>query len=466
MNWLIGLALLVSLPCQAQDLTSKFDKIIKSHGFSKDQLGLAVIDLIHAPQQLQYGLNEEKDMIPASITKVATAFAVLQKLGASYKFQTGLYSSAPIKDGVLKGDLILKGGGDAGFVSETMWFLVNEFVRTGVKKIEGNILVDDSDFDSVRTDPSRDPVRVDRAYDAPVGAMSFNWNSINIFVRPTKGGAAAEVFLDPIDFGFKIDNKARTGGKSGGGAKIDVTRSGNKILVRGVIAEGAPEFVVYKNIDDPADWAGRNLIFFLSQRGIGVSGKVKNGKIVGAARLLAKADSKPVSQHVSDMMKFSNNYVAEMLTKNLALAEGVRPATLNQGMGIIRSVLTDAGISSDRFTLVNPSGLSRQNKMKAVDLAKLLVKSYQHFPTFAESLAALPLAGVDGTLKNRMKETAAQGGWVRAKTGLLTGVVGLAGFAGRRDGTTRAFAFVFNGKGEQGDMARRMFDALASELVQ
>jgi D-alanyl-D-alanine carboxypeptidase/D-alanyl-D-alanine-endopeptidase (penicillin-binding protein 4) len=98
-------------------------------------------------------------------------------------------------------------------------------------------------------------------------------------------------------------------------------------------------------------------------------------------------------------------------------------------------------------------------------LAQVLVKSYENFPTSAEFLSALPLAGTDGTLKNRMKNGDAAG-WVRAKTGLLNGVVGLAGFAGRKDGSVRAFAFIFNGKAEQGDLVRRLFDQLATELVQ
>jgi serine-type D-Ala-D-Ala carboxypeptidase/endopeptidase (penicillin-binding protein 4) len=323
------------------------------------------------------------------------------------------------------------------------------------------VIVDDSDFDSIRADPSRDPERVDRAYDAPVGAMSFNWNSISIFVRPSSVGQAPDVHLDPISGGFKLENKAKTVNKAG--TAIEVVRDGERIVVRGTIGIGSPEFVAYKNIDDPVDWSGRNLVFFLGQRGIQVTGKVKSGKKPEGALLAAKADSKPMSQHVSDMMKFSNNYVAEMLTKNLAAQAGKTPANLEEGMRIIRANLDALGIDPKSYTLINPSGLSRRNRMKAEGLAMILAKSSDQFPTMAEMLASFPLSGLDGTLKNRMKGS---GGWVRAKTGLLTGVVALAGYAGRKDGSVRAFAFIFNGKGEQGDLVRRMFDALALELVE
>ena len=458
-------AFLISFPVFAApaDLTARLEKVLKSHGISRDTLGISVIDLSAVPTKQVFGLNEQREMIPASITKLATASAALRKLGPSFKFQTTLWSEGAVADGVLKGDLILKGGGDSGFVSETMWFLVNEFVRTGVRKIDGNIVVDDTDFDSVRNDASRDPARVDRAYDAPVGAMSFNWNSINIYVRPTQVGQTPQVYLDPLPDYFQVENKAKTVNKSG--VDLDISRNGNKVVVRGTIGVGRDEFVAYKNVDDPVDWSGRNLVYFLSQRGISVSGKVRGGKKPEGAKLLAKAESKPVSQHVADMMKFSNNYVAEMLTKDLAAQAGRAPATLEDGMKVIRAHLGELGIEGSRYYLQNPSGLSRKNKMRARDLAEILVQAHNDFPTFGEMLSSLPLAGIDGTLKRRMNGGSAHG-WVRAKTGHLSGIVGLAGYAGRKDGTVRAFAFIFNGKGEQNESARHLFDALATELVQ
>lgn len=461
-SWLLAV-LFFAGNVKADDLNARLQKLLRSHSIPQSQVGLAIYQLNKTPQTLVFGNNENQDFVPASVTKIVTAAAVLQTLGPSYKFQTTLWSSAAVKNGVLQGDLVLKGGGDAGFVSETMWFLVNELVRAKITKIEGNILVDDTDFDSVREDASRDPERVDRAYDAPVGAMSFNWNSINIYVRPTQVGEPPQVYLDPLPDYYSVENKAKTVNKSG--SSLEISREKNRVVVRGTIGVGANEFVAYKNIDDPVDWSGRNLIYFLSQRGIGVSGRVKAGKRPDGSRLLAKADSKPVSQHVADMMKFSNNYVAEMLTKNLALYNGVTPASLDEGMKTLRATLDGMGIDGKRYTLLNPSGLSRRNRIKASDLAMVLVQAQHHFPTFAEMLAAFPLAGMDGTLKNRMKDNGTKG-WVRAKTGNLAGVVGLSGFAGRKDGSSYAFAFLFNGKAEQADSARRLFDALASELVQ
>lgn len=463
-RYLIFLALILPIHARAEskELKERLLKVIKSHSVPQNQLGLAVIDL-GAEHRLLFGLNETESFTPASVTKIATAAAVLTRLGSSFKFQTTLWSPATVKNGVLSGDLILKGGGDAGFVSETMWFLVNELMRSGIKKVDGNVIVDDTDFDSVREDSSRDPERVDRAYDAPVGAMSFNWNSINIFIRPTQVGQAPQVVLDPITNGYKVDNRAKTVNKSG--SNLEVSRKGDTVRVSGTIGIGTNEAAIYKNIDDPAEWSGNNLIFFLEQRGISVTGKVKTGKRPEKSILLAKAESKPVSMHVADMMKFSNNYVAEMLAKNLAAQAGVVPASIEAGMKIIRENMENMGLDPKKFVLLNPSGLSRRNRIRPVDLATILAKQQQNFPTFGEFLSALPLAGMDGTLKSRMKSSSATG-WVRAKTGLLNGVVALAGYAGHKDGSVQAFAFIFNGKAEQGDLVRRLFDGLATELVQ
>lgn len=465
---LSGTLLLASLEAWAKsqeggDLQAKMDRILRGSAIPQSQVGLVVYELNKDGQPMVYSHNEGQDFIPASVTKIATGTTVLARLGPSFKFQTTLWSSGKVIDGVLKGDLILLGGGDPGFVSESMWFLVNEFVRTGIRKIEGDIVVDDSQFDFIRMDASRDPERVDRAYDAPVGAMSFNWNSINIFVRPTGIGTPPAVILDPIDNGFKVDNRAKT--KTNGGNHLEISRVGNRILVAGTIGLDQPEVTAFKNIDDPVEWSGHNLQFFLKQRGITVTGSVVSGRKPESAKFLAKAESKPVSFHVADMLKFSNNYVAEMLTKNLAAQNGTTPATLEQGMKLIRSSLQEIGIKESRFTLLNPSGLSRKNRIKPVDLAKILLYAQKNFPWFAEFLSALPLSGLDGTLKKRMKDGSAQG-WVRAKTGNLAGVAALAGYAGRKDGTVRAFAFIFNGKNDLCESARHLFDALATELVQ
>lgn len=467
------LCLILASPASGTEdktLSSRLDRIRQSTRLKADELGLVVSRASDGHEEIVWNHRGDQRMIPASLTKILTAGAVLEGLGSSRKFETKLMSVAPIKDGVLEGDLYLLGAGDPGFVSETMWFLVNEFKRTGVRKITGNIIVDESRFDQIRSDPSRQDERVDRAFDAPVGAMSFNWNSINVFVRPgAKVGDRALVTLDPESDYAQLQAEVRT--TSGKKVEVSVHRKeqskGQDILiVKGSIGIDAKEYVAYKNITNPILWCGRNLVSFLNQRGIQVGGQIKSGLTPNSAAQLARAESKPISSMVVDMMKFSNNFVAEMLTKNLAAEKGSsHPATLSEGVQLIRDFVVSAGIAKDRFRIINPSGFSRENQISPKDLNQVLWHIREQFGIFAEALTAFPVAGVDGTLKSRMRGSKAEGR-VRAKTGLLNGVAGLAGYAGKEDGTQYTFVFLFNGRPDLSEDARALFDRMAAELVQ
>lgn len=181
-------------------MAAKMKKTIASSRFNSEDLGIYVAD--GGGGQKVFGLNETKMMLPASLSKIVTAGAALKYFSQGHKFETTLCIAKDAKidrkNGVLKGSLYLHGGGDPSFVSEKMWFLVNEFIRQDIVEIQGDIVVDDSLFDKERFSEERQSKRVDRAYDAPVGAMSFNWNSVNVYVQPgLSTGAPAIVKIDP-----------------------------------------------------------------------------------------------------------------------------------------------------------------------------------------------------------------------------------------------------------------------------
>lgn len=432
--------------------------LIKKNKMNPDHFGLhwAKID---GTEILSH--RSQVAMLPASITKIVTTSAVLEYLPPGTKFKTRLSSMEKPENGKLKGDLYLVGGGDPSFVSENMWILVNNFLRSGVKEIQGNIIVDDSLFDLIRFDETRESSRVDRAYDAPVGAMSFNWNSMNVFVRPSEDNSKAQVFLDPENDYLVLVNKVKIKGKNQ--ASIDVERKWNEstksetVTVNGSIGRDLQEHVVFANITRPDYWAGQNLKAFLAQRGIQVKGTVKTGTAPSNAKVLAESESKPVESMLADMNKFSNNFVAEMLTKNIA-AQFEKPATLKTGIKKINEHLKSLGFTEKDFVIINPSGLTRDNRMTAQALWKLLNIREKDFTSMPEFIHSLPIAGVDGTLKRRMKngKTYRQ---IRAKTGLLNGVVSLAGYASEDNDSASAFAFIYNGPGD-GGRAREIMDQI------
>lgn len=426
----------------------EYSSVLKKYKINPDDVSLQILN----DSEEVFSMNADAKKIPASVSKILTSFAVVKKLPVGHRFYTRLYSDGK--------NLYLKGGGDPSFVSENLWFLVNELTRAGIKTIKGNVVVDDSLFDQIRFDGSRQDARVDRAYDSPVGAMSFNWNAVNIFVRPAKkSGEKVFVTVDPDCGYFELVNSAITvSGRAKKELSVSISNSEKLITVSGEVATGDAEKTIFKNVAEPDLWSGINLICFLKQRGISVEGKVVNGKVPDDAELLATYESKNLAYILADMNKFSNNYVAEMLVKGLAAQEKKSGASLRQGVEIIREELAKIGLGRDEVVVLNPSGLTRDNLFSAAALNKVLTEVKKDFSIYPNFLSGLPIAGIDGTLKKRMKNTIAEG-WVRAKTGYLDGVVSLAGYAGKRDGTVLTFSFLYNGPREESEV-REAFDQL------
>ena len=448
------------------DIQSDIKDLIKKHHFQENSMGIYVEDSGKGIVEI----NSARLMIPASLTKIITGAASLELTSLNKKFVTELRGESVPVNGSLKSDLCLKGGGDPAFVSEKMWFLVNELTRHQLSNVEGNIIVDSSRFDDELFDKGRDDTRVDRAYDAPISALSFNWNSVNIFVKPGELNKSAKVFLDPKSDYLELVNQTKTVAKSGINS-ISANRVKNgekdKIIVSGNISQNANEVVIYKSISNPPLWAGDHLKEFLNQRGIKVKGVVKTGICSTTSQVLATVQSKNYNEMIADMLKFSNNFVAEMLVKNIAaddleLKGQKKSATMKEGIDLLKNYLTDLGIDKKDYTLVNVSGLTRDNQLTAIQLAKVLSHVKNNFHIFPEFTSGLPIAGVDGTMKNRLKGD--EGKWVRAKTGYLDGIIGLAGYIGRPNKEPLVFVMMFNGGFDQGLAARSLFDEMIKQL--
>lgn len=443
----------LAFQASAQTLQSEVKDILIKNKINPDHVGL----VISLKDQDVYENNQKKLYIPASISKLLTSYSVLKNIELTQKFKTELHFDGK--------NLYLKGGGDPSFVSENLWYLVNEFTRQKIGVINGDIVIDDYYFDDVRFDNSREADRVDRSYDAPVGAMSFNWNSVNIFVKASDiENAKAQVVLDPQNNYFTLINKTTTKAKKlSRELIIDVNQKARTITVAGDVLRGGIEKAYYKNVADPEQWAGENLKAFLAQRNIEVKGKIRHGKTPDKAEKLVTFESKSLSLILADMNKFSNNYVAEMLTKNMAALSGETPATLATGVKVIQKDLKELGLGKDDVKIFNPSGLTRDNLLSAYGMnvvLKAMQNDFRYFPTLLESL---PISAIDGTLKKRMKNTNAAG-FVRAKTGYLDGVVTLAGYAGQKDGDIYRFAFLYNGPQDEAKV-REAFDQILISLL-
>lgn len=412
-------------------------------------------------------LNSEKLFIPASLSKIPTELCFLSEFSMDHRFKTWVYKTGDVRDGVLSGDLYLKGGGDPSLVSESLWLLVRELKRTDIKRITGQLYVDESFFDDNYYSNGRQKRRVDRAYDAPVSGLSFNWNTVTIYVRPGhKVGESVRVYTDPELPNIKVVNKAKTVGYSAMKLRVDrkLDSEGIVITVTGSMGVHRAEKAYYKSIGDAALWTGYNFKKRLNKAGVQYLGDVKKKQTPADAESLVEFGSWDMPRVMSAMSKFSNNFVAEMLTKHLG-KKADAPGTIELGLSKINHFLTEKGWREQDFKFINPSGFTRENKMRADRLGELLEYGRKQFQWAPEFLGSLPMSGTDGTLKKRMQQV--MKGKVRAKTGYLSGVVGLAGYMQAKKGEDPiVFVFFYNGPYEHDWKVRALFDELLWRLYQ
>lgn len=408
--------------------------------------------------------NAEKAMKPASLTKIVTAAYSLEKLPMNFKWKSQLRTSSKVRNDKLMGDLCYYGGGNPNFLTEQLWVLVNHFRRSGIKTISGDLVVDESFFDREYFDDKRMKKRVLRAYDSPVGGASFNWNSVNLYIRPGKTiGQKAKVFVDPENDYVQIDNQLTT---SSGKSYVDIKRvnkNGVEIFkLKGRVSIHADEKVYYRPIQKPSLWTGHNLIKNLKLLGIKLSGKLKTGRCKTGAKVLASVDSKDLSLVIRDLMKYSNNFIAEVLAKTLVRHELKKQGNMDDSLGLLSKYLKSLG--STNHELYSVSGLSYHNRMSANSISKVLERMKRNFSVSSEFETSLPIGGVDGTLKSRFKHQMTSK--LRAKTGLLNSVVGLAGYGLSNRNKPFQFVLIYNGTGKMESWKiRNLFDKMVADYA-
>lgn len=385
--------------------------------------------------------------IPASNVKMLTAAAALSRLGPDYRFATDFYAPTGLREGVVAGDLYLKGYGDPLFVHERMRDLVRRLRLRGVRRIAGDLVADDAFFDEKRHGRGWRVGRSIRPYLAPHGALSLNFGLANVVVAPGDGaGSPARVRLEPPSRALRLDARVRTSRR--GRARIRLARrpwkGGDVIEVRGSVPAGGRMETYRVPVTDPTAFAAGAVAAEFERQGIAVAGGIRRGATPPGAALLARNLSPPLGEAVRSLNKASNNFVAEQILKTLGAEAHGAPGTARKGLRAVRDFLVSVGVPGSEFTLADGSGLSRENRISPRALVTLLEAAYKDFRLRPEFMASLAVFGVDGTIRKRRRERAAARR-VRAKTGILRGVRALSGYAAASNGETLAFSVLMNG---------------------
>jgi D-alanyl-D-alanine carboxypeptidase/D-alanyl-D-alanine-endopeptidase (penicillin-binding protein 4) len=444
-------------------LAERLDAALAHPGLRGARIAVLVVERDGA--RVLYAREPDRALVPASNLKLLTALAALSAFGPTHRFVTEILADAELGvEGVVE-RLYVRGGGDPALTSEDMWRLAAKLRRLGLTGVRDGIVLDASHFDGERWHPSWGGISA-RAYHAPVSALSVNYGAFS--VRAVAGAAPGDpvqvVLAPPVSF-LRLANRAQTGpARARPTLSVERRSAGayEEVIVAGRMRAGSKPKVLHRSVLDPVAYAGAVLRMQLEANGITVQGDTRKGPVPSAAVSLLPFEGKPLAEIVRLFVKYSNNMIAESLVKALGARAESAPGSWRAGIGAMRDELERLGLAVNRINFVDGSGLSYANRVPPRSLVNALLLGERSFRFGPEFVAALPIAAADGTLEERA-EGAAHG--VRAKTGLLTRVTGLSGYARLPDGNVAVFSILANGYRGGAEAAMNGVDGFVTELV-
>jgi D-alanyl-D-alanine carboxypeptidase/D-alanyl-D-alanine-endopeptidase (penicillin-binding protein 4) len=445
-------------PALKEAVTTLTHKISEYGG----HLGVAILDV--QTGELLAAQNDRRPLNPASNAKLFTAAAALSQLHGNYRFETGLYGEAK-GNAVTK--LVLRGQGDPSLVTRDLWEMVQELKEKGIRRVEGDILVDQHFFDESFVPPAFEQQPNEWAtFRAPVSALALNENTVTMTVRPTTADAPAIVTFDPPGF-VDVDGTVKTASDGHPeSVRLELASNGFRLAAKigGAVAEKDRPMSFTRRVDNPTLLAGYALRALLVASGIAVAGDVKPGG-EAVKTLLAMHQSRPLSSLLYELGKQSDNFYAEMVIKTLGAEKQARPGRSADGAEIVARYLQGIGALEDGTVIKNGSGLYDANRVSALGTVKLLRAAYRDQAISTEYIAQLAVGGVDGTLHKRFRELHDKR-VLRAKTGTLEATVALSGYVLAPPGKSAvAFAILVNDVAGKVSGARAAVDACVDVIV-
>jgi serine-type D-Ala-D-Ala carboxypeptidase/endopeptidase (penicillin-binding protein 4) len=492
---------------ESKAVREKIDDILSQPDVARGFWGIEAVSLTNG--KTLYTYNGDKLFTPASNTKLFTTAAALAMIGPDYQFKTTVETTGTLdKYGRLSGDVVLVGRGDPNLSGRTLPYqfgaqdreppmivlqeLADQLVQKGVRFIDGDIVGDDTFYAFERYADGWSQDDMSREWGAPVSALTVNDNVQFVRVQPgASPGEKAFVDIQPFPDYYQLDNRIMTTPGGTGPRNVNITREpGSHLLTLwGTIPADDPGFHESLAIDDPADFAARVFRRMLEERGVTIYGKARpkhlevanlstfivtaraqsgGGDIPGSNRtipplVLGAYQSKPLLDDLTVVNKESQNLHAELLLRLLGREKGTA-GTIEAGSEVLRGFLSRADIRSDEYVFYDGSGLSRQNLVTPHAIVKLLLFASQQ-PWGNEYRSTLPVGGTDGTLADRFKDDDEKGK-VDAKTGSLSHVSTLSGYATTVKGDTIAFSIMANNYHVPASVAMQAIDQIVSALVQ
>ena len=438
-------------------------------GVQRATWGIAVHSLPR--NERLFDLNSQTLMVPASVAKLVSVATAVDAVGWDYRFTTTLRASGPIEGGALSGDLLVVGSGDPAIGGRggddiTAW--IDALKAAGVHRIDGRIVGVDDSYEEPRPGFAWSWDDLGYSTGAIFGALNLAENRLTVTVAPgATTGAPTSLAFNVEAQDLPITNRSVTSAPGSVTLVWPELRPGETMLtIAGSVAAGGTPATLTVSAGNPTAWFARMLRRRLMASGIDVAGPAVDGDDVSiaspdVAAILYTYRSHPLSEIARPLLKESINLYGEAVQR--LNGSGPLPRTNDQALDGIKQRLVSWGIPADAFQLVDGSGLSRRDVLAPEALLTVLTRMYDPAGN-SPWMTALPIAGVDGTLAARMKGTPGENN-IRAKTGTMSNVRSLAGYATTRDGEVLAFVAIVNNFEGTGAQANAALDGIAVRLA-
>lgn len=426
----------LSIPVFSGELPHVVQQKLKQAGVPASALGV-YISAVDANTPI-LAVNADTAMNPASVMKMVTTYAGLEILGPAYRWQTKLFANGQIINGVLEGDLIIKGYGDPKLDLENFWLLIHRLRQTGLREITGNLVLDHTHYDIPQGDPGAFDGQPYRTYNILPEALLINYRTSSIVLMPQPKSNSVRAVVDPLPGSILLLNNLRlTKGACGNwrnqlGVEIHAEDENENIVIvlNGSYSTQCGKQSYMLGLRDSASYTRDLFKQLWMQQGGSFHGDVVTGVAPSGLSPIKIYHSPSLTEIIRGINKFSNNIAARQLYLTLGtkpLKGRINsPATLTQSEVAIRQWLDSKGLDFPELVIENGSGLSRTERISARHMGQLLQQAFQS-PVMPEFISSLPIAAVDGTLRNRFTGTPVSG-LAHLKTGTLNNVRALAGY--------------------------------------
>ena len=410
----------------------------------------AYVHEIGQPEPL-LAFNEAVPRNPASTIKLVTTFVGLESLGPAYTWKTEAFLDGDITDGTLDGDLLIKGYGDPYFVIERFWLFLRELRNRGLSSVDGNLLIDDSYFELTADRPGSFDGQPLRVYNVIPSALLVNFQSVRFSFAPDAVTGRVQIVADPMPTNLEISNRLKLarggcrGYQNGVAISVGDADSRNPVIFSGSLAENCREYSMSRSVLQPATYTYGVFKTLWEANGGRITGGVGLQTAPADGEPFVSFASPPLADVIRSVNKFSNNIMARQLLLTIGAELIGPPGTVEKGREAIGLVLASRGLALIDLHLENGAGLSRETRISARDLGRVLLDASDS-PYQSEFISSFALGGLDGTLRRRFTQDDLRGR-VHLKTGRLDDVFAMAGYVYSRSGRQFIVVGIQNSKG-------------------